>query len=100
MGPGFSKAGNNVVPVLFPELAVPLMWRQRRELKGSLASKPLVQGKELELCLSETAAVFIPVAFGAALAFEHGGSLNTEQYSRNRPFPGSIHLQTTSAKIN
>lgn len=79
-----------MVPVLFAELAVPLT--QRRELKGSLASKPLVQGYGLEPSPSETAALFIPVAFGAALAFEHGGSLNAEQYSRNRPFPSSIHL--------
>lgn len=83
MWPGLSEAGNSVVPVLFPELAAPLTWSQRHELKGRLASKPLAQENGPEPSPSEPAAVFILVAFGAALAFEHGGP---EQYTRNQPF--------------
>lgn len=89
MWPGRSKAGNIVVPVLFPELAAPLTRSQRRELKGSLTSKPLAQDNGLEPSPSETAAVFILVAFGAAPAFGHG---SPEQYTSNQPFPGSVHL--------
>jgi len=78
-----------VVPVLFPELAAPLTRSQRRELKGSLASKPLAQDNGPELSPSEAAAVFILVVVSAAPAFEHGGP---EQYTRNQLFPSSIHL--------
>lgn len=97
MWPGLSEAGNSVVPVLFPELAAPLTRSQRRELKASLASKPPEQEDGLEPSPSEPVAGFILVAFGAAPVFEHGGP---EQCIRNQPFPSSIHLETTSAKIN
>lgn len=89
MRPGLSEAGNSVVPVLFPELAAPLTRSQRRELKGSLASKPLVQENGPEPSPSETAAAFPLVAFGASPAFEHEGP---EQHTRNQLFPSSIHL--------
>lgn len=78
-----------MVPVLLPELAAPLTQSQRRELKGSLASKPLAQENGLEPSPSETAAVFMLVPFGAAPAFERIGP---EQRTRNQPFPSSVHL--------